>query len=301
MAIFHFLIFPGFLFFSIIGGLGWWAERKLTAKFQYRVGPPWYQNFFDIIKLFCKETLIPDNAQRFIFIISPVMSCSASVLLGVILGYNIFFGQGFLGDVFVLLYLLVIPSLCIIFGGFASGNPLALAGAARETKLMLSYEFVFITALIIAILKSGGAISLDRIIGFQQAKGSIIGSISGTIGFILSIIYIQAKLGVCPFDIAEAEQEIMAGPFIEYSGPLYGFFKLSKAILYFAVPLFVISLFWMGSPVWHLVYKYLVMVLLISVIKNTNPRLRINDSLKLFWLFLFPLGIIGVILALLGL
>ncbi len=296
----EFLLFPGFLFVLFIGGLGWWLDRKLTARFQYRVGPPWYQNFMDILKLFAKETLIPKNAQKIIFIFSPIVGFSAVLLFSYILGREVFLGGGITGDILVLLYLLLIPSLAIIMGGFSSGNSLAAAGAGRETKLMLSYEFIFITCLLIAIIKTGGSLSLNKIILFQQVNGSLATNLSGFIGLVLGIMYIQAKLGVCPFDIAEAEQEITAGPFIEYSGPLYAFFKLSKAILYFVIPLLIISLFWAGSNLWHIIYKYIILILLLAVIKNTNPRLRINDALKFFWFLLFPLGIVGVVLALLG-
>lgn len=296
----EFLLFPGFVFSFFAGSFGWWVDRKLTARFQYRVGPPWYQNFLDIAKLFAKETIIPRDSQKTLFILSPIVSFSSVLLFSFILGQEAFFLKGVTGDIFVILYLLVLPSLCIILGGFSSGNPLSVAGASRETKLMLSYEFIFITVLLISIIKAGGVLSLRDIIMFQQANGSFLLSPSGMIGIVLGIIYIQAKLGVCPFDIPEAEQEIMAGPFVEYSGALLGFFKLSKAILYFTLGLLIISLFWAGAAIWHIAYKYLIFILLLAVIKNTNPRLRINDTVKLFWLILFPLGLIGIILALLG-
>ncbi len=297
--ILSFLLFPGFLFSYVMGGLGWWLERKLTARFQYRVGPPWYQNFLDIAKLFVKETLIPESAVKSIFIFSPVVGFSFALFFSTLLGRSIFFRQGFSGDVFVLLYLMVVPSLCIILGGFSSGNPLATAGSSREMKLVISAEFCFVGALLVAIIKAG-SLSLGGIISFQENTGSLLRNPSGIIGFVLGIIYIQAKLGICPFDISEAEQEIMAGPFIEYSGPLLGLYRLSKSILYFSLPLFVVSLFWAGSLGWHIVYKYLIMILIISVIKNTNPRLRIGDVLRFFWFFLFPLGIVAVILAIRG-
>ena len=103
---------------------------------------------------------------------------------------------------------------------------------------MLSYEFVFIAALLIVIVKNGNTLSLGKIISFQQNNGSNFFSFSGAIGFLLSIFYIQAKFGLVPFDVSEAEQEIMGGTLIEYSGPLLSFFKLTKALLYFSLPLF---------------------------------------------------------------
>jgi len=303
----QYLIFPGFLFSFFIGAMGFWLERKFTARFQYRVGPPWYQNFIDVIKLFLKETILPKDAAKTIFIFSPIISLSAVILVSIILVNNYFLNISFVGDVIVILYLLLIPSLFTILGALSSKNPLALVGAARETKLMLAYEFVFITALIIAIIKSGNSVMMADITTTQILNKPNIASFSGAIAFILAIFYAQAKLGIVPFDMAEAEQEIMAGTVIEYSGPLLGFYKISKLMLYFSLPLFIISLFTkihtQSEMMWYLVFfgQYLVIIFIMSVIKNINPRLRIKDALEFFWFLLFPLGILGIILAQFGL
>ncbi|MFA5272008.1 MAG: complex I subunit 1 family protein [Candidatus Omnitrophota bacterium] len=306
-ALIDYLIFPGLFFSFFIGGLGWWLERKLTARFQYRIGPPWYQNFIDIMKLFLKETLVPKGASRILFIFSPIISFSAVIVFSVMVGGSYFLNKSFVGDILVILYLLIIPSLFIILGALSSRNPLALVGATRETKLMLSYEFVFIVSLVIIIIKTKGNLMLTDIINSQISQGMNLKSFSGTIAFILALFYLQAKLCIVPFDAAEAEQEIMSGTTIEYSGPLLGFYKTTKALLYFSLPLFIICLFGQiaaSSPIYkHLILlaEYLVIVLLISVIKNINPRLRIKEILTFFWFFLFPLGILGIILAIKGL
>lgn len=299
MIVFKYFIFPGLLFSLFIGGILWWIERKLTARFQYRVGPVWYQNFIDVMKLFLKETIIPLNANKLLFVLSPLVAFSVMGILSIIMGEIYFFGQGIWADILVILYLLIIPSLCLILGALSSANPLSITGASREIKMMLSYEFIFICSLVIAIIKSGGVISLSQIINHQEIFGPNLASISGFIGFTLGIFYIMAKLGIVPFDMAEAEQEIMGGPLIEYSGVLLGFFKLTKMLGYYVLSLLIISLFW---PVggWRLVYKFITIILLISVIKNVNPRLRMKDSMRFFWFLLFPLGVFGIILSLLG-
>ncbi|MFA5305181.1 MAG: complex I subunit 1 family protein [Candidatus Omnitrophota bacterium] len=305
--ILQYLIFPGLAFCFFMGAMGFWLERKLTARFQYRVGPPWYQNFIDVMKLFLKETMIPRDATKTIFIASPIISLSAVILVSIILANNYFLNISFIGDVIVILYLLLIPSLFIILGALSSKNPLALVGAARETKLMLAYEFVFIASLIIAIIKSGNSIMMADIIGIQILNKPNIASFSGAIAFVLAIFYAQAKLGIVPFDMAEAEQEIMAGTVIEYSGPLLGFYKISKLMLYFSLPLFIISLFVKISVesafLRYLIFfaEYILIIFIMSVIKNINPRLRIKDALGFFWFLLFPLGILGIILAQFGL
>lgn len=298
--IFNYLIFPGFLFSLFCGGLGWWIERKLSARFQFRVGPPWYQNFIDILKLFFKEQIIPKSANRVLFVSSPLVSFSSALLVGLIITEALFLREVFLkADLLVTFYLLILPSLFVILGGFSSSNPLALCGATRETKLMLSYEFVFICSLIVVLIKSQGVLSLEGIIKAQK-NWPFLGSISGFIAFILGLVWLQAKMGIVPFDVAEAEQEIMSGVFIEYGGPLLGFFKLTRALLYFILPLFLILLFWADSLGWHILYKYLIIIFLVSVIKNTNPRLRADDIVKFFWFILFPLGLLAIVLAIFG-
>jgi NADH-quinone oxidoreductase subunit H len=304
--ILNYLVFPGLLFSCFVGGLGWWLERKLTARFQYRVGPPWYQNFIDIAKLFLKETLIPQRASKILFILSPLITFSAVILFNLILLESFFLNKSFIGDTLVMLYLLIIPSLFIILGAFSSANPLALVGATREIKLMLAYEFIFIISLVIAIIKANGALNIGQISYIQLISGPFIANPSGVIAFVLAIFYLQAKLGIAPFDAAEAEQEIMGGTMIEYSGPLLGFYRLSKMLLYFSLPVFIIALFGRirinSNIIYYLVFllEYIVIMLIVAVIKNINPRLRINNILRFFWFRLFPLGIIGVFLALKG-
>ncbi|MDH5684729.1 MAG: NADH-quinone oxidoreductase subunit H, partial [candidate division WOR-3 bacterium] len=107
----------------------------------------------------------------------------------------------------------------------------------------------------------------------------------------------QAKLGYVPFDIPEAEQEIMAGPFLEYSGASLAMFRLTRAMMLFLLPLFLITLFWGGFANFWAIPKFLLIVVLIVLIKNTNPRLRIDQALKFFWIGLGGLAIISMILA----
>ena len=131
--------------------------------------------------------------------------------------------------------------------------------------------------------------------------GSNLFSISGALAFLAIIFCMQAKLGITPFEISEAEQEIMGGTLIEYSGIPLAIFKLTKAIMLYTLPLFVIILF-LGrdlSPLF-LIAKYLMLVLIIVLIKNTNPRLRIDQALRFFWRIPTLLGALAIVAALLG-
>ncbi|OFW53496.1 MAG: hypothetical protein A2163_11350 [Actinobacteria bacterium RBG_13_35_12] len=303
--IFYFLFF-GFLLTAIIGLLASWIDRKVTAKVQYRVGPPLLQPLIDIVKLLGKETLIPAGSSKITFLMSPVIGLVSVILVSTLLWINnINPTESFLGDLIVVLYLLVIPSISIIIGGFASRNPFASLGASREMKLILSYELPFILAVLVSVIKSGFTFRLGEILTFQTQNGALVRSWSGTLALIVAIICMQAKLALVPFDIPEAETEISGGVLIEYSGSGLAIYRLMKNMLLFTVPFFLIIVF-MGGLRFdgiHLLYgvlKYISLVALMTVIRNTNPRVRIDQAVKFFWGPVTIIAIIAIILALLG-
>lgn len=303
--IFYFLFF-GFLLTAIIGLLASWIDRKVTAKVQYRVGPPLLQPLIDIVKLLGKETLIPAGSSKITFLIAPVIGFASVILVSTLLWINnIYPSKSFLGDLIVVLYLLVIPSISIIMGGFASRNPLASLGASREMKLILSYELPFILAILVTVIKSGFTFRLGEILTFQAQNGAFIRSWSGTLALIVAIICMQAKLALVPFDIPEAETEIVGGPLIEYSGSGLAIYRLMKNMLMFTVPFFLIIVFigglrFDGIYLWYGGLKYIGLVVLMTVIRNTNPRVRIDQAVKFFWGPMTIIAIIAIILALLG-
>ena len=303
--IFYFLFF-GFLLTAIIGLLASWIDRKVTAKVQYRVGPPLLQPLIDIVKLLGKETLIPAGSSKITFLMAPVIGLASVILVSTLLWINnIYPAKSFLGDLIVVLYLLVIPSISIIMGGFASRNPLASLGASREMKLVLGYELPFILATLVSVIKSGYTFRLGEILTFQAQNGAFVRSWSGTLALIVAIICMQAKLALVPFDIPEAETEIVGGPLIEYSGSGLAIYRLMKNMLMFTVPFFLIIVFIGGLRLdgIHLLYgglQYIGLVALMTVIRNTNPRVRIDQAVKFFWGPMTIIAIIAIILALLG-
>lgn len=305
--IFTFLIFPGFLFSGVMGLLVGWVDRKVTARIQWRVGPPWYQNFFDVAKLLLyKETLIPKDISKVVFLGMPLLAASSATLVStMILVISLAPERGFIGDIIVIVYLLMIPAIALMLGGFASGNTLASLGASREMKLMLAYELPFILALIVPIMKSGYAIRLGDIIIHQNSSGVFIGTISGAISFVVMLLCIQAKLGFAPFDVAEAETEIISGPYIEYSGKALGIFKIGKAIMYWALPALLVALYFGGvrfglEGFSKTALAYLFILVLLILIKNTNPRVRIDHAVRFFWGPVTVLAVLSVALAYLG-
>jgi NADH-quinone oxidoreductase subunit H len=259
--IFYFLFYPGMLFAGVVGGLLSWFDRKLTAMVQFRKGPPPLQPFYDFFKLLLvKETILPARGSVMFFLLAPVLALFGATIACVLVlmpvtGLN----SGFSGDIIVIFYLLNIPSLAYIFGAMASGNPLASIGASREIKLIISYELTFLLVLAGVIMKAGMNISVHEVLA-AQSGGAFIGSIPGILLFIVSIMCVQAKLGLVPFDIAEAETEINHGAFIEYSG----------------------------------------VVLLLTLIRNTNPRVKIRQAMRFFFVWMNLLVIIAIVLIFYG-
>jgi NADH-quinone oxidoreductase subunit H len=301
---FYLLIFPGFLFTAILGLTVGWVDRKVSARFQYRVGPPFLQNFNDFFKLLGKETIIVKDGVHSMFVVAPFISFAMLVLVSAIVGTSLFFNISFGGDLIVIMYLLMIFSVMVVLGGSASGNVYSSLGAGREIKLLLADELAFILVLLVPIIKSGYQLDLGNILA-AQSDGMFISSASGIIAFIIGLLCIQAKMTLPPFHIPEAETELVEGPFMEYSGPPLGFWKLNHFMMYVVFPFLLVLLFWGGFSfngveiLWS-VLKYLLIVVLMIIIKNTNPRIRIDTALNFFWKYATPLTLIAMVLAVFG-
>ena len=151
------LIWPGLICGTLLGWLYMWFIRKLSARFQGRQGPPFYQPFFDFIKLLGKETIIPGNINRVLFYGLPVVSL-ASVIFALALvpvpGNPL---KAFPGDLIVFIYLLETPALCEILAGFSTRSPYGQVGASREAMMSLAYNLPFLAAVIaLAVRASTG-------------------------------------------------------------------------------------------------------------------------------------------------
>ena len=301
--LFYFLVFPGLLFVSVTGAFLSWFDRKITARVQFRKGPPLLQPFYDFFKLLLvKETILPKHGSPLIFLLAPVFSVFGATMAGVFILLPLFnITTGFKGDLLVIFYLLTIPSFSYIIGALASGNPLAAVGGSREMKLILSYELPFLLLIAGIIMKCGQQFDLYSIIQTQQAGSPFIGTISGVLLFIVGIFCIQAKLAFVPFDMPEAEAEITEGIFIEYSGAPYAIIKLTKYIMLFILPAFLVALLMNGfnlngiNILWSIL-KIILVVLLLTLIRNTNPRLKIKQAINFFMVWMNLLAVIALVL-----
>ena len=305
LGAFYTIIFPGFLFTAVVGLFITWVDRKVTAIVQSRVGPPWFQPYADIGKLLAKKMLIPQGSQAVGFLAAPLLAVASSTLIAVIVLRALLDpGAGFVGDLIVLVYLSAMPSIALIIGGASSRSPFGAIGAGREMAMILSYELGFLLSIFIVLIKVRSFV-LGDIIAYQGQHGAIIGSVSGIIAFAIALFTLQAKLGFLPFDIAEADTELIGGPLAEYSGSGLALFKLARAMTFFCFPVLVVILF-LGATVATplsvigFVLKLLAVLGLIILVKATHARLRLDQALRLFWGKVFVVAIVGVVLATIG-
>jgi NADH-quinone oxidoreductase subunit H len=324
----------------VLGLIACWIVRKVSALVQWRVGPPLLQPVYDVMKLMGKEILVPKEAQRNVFLFSPLVGLAGVLLLSIMLWrITIVPEKAFIGDIIVAIYLMVLPSLALILGSSASGSPHAAVGTSREMKLVMGYELPLVLAFIVVVIKTGGQLSLAAIAGHMPVF-----SISGMLAFLVAILCVQAKLGFVPFDIAEAETELGSGVLMEYSGALLAVWKLMQAVMLVALPLFLVMVFlggigfislagintpvallalvifvgarflwrrskyidllslliFIGLCIWAGLGKYVLVLVLLILIKNTNPRVRIDQAMKFFWVYCGIALVAAVILASIG-
>lgn len=286
MVLLEFLIFPGLLFTAIAGLLTSWVDRKVTALVQMRVGPPLLQPFYDIRKLFIKETCVPEGGAIGLFLLAPLLGLAAVTLASMILWRTLLDVEAtFVGDLIVLIYLLVMPALSVMLGSFASRNPLASLGGSREVKLMIAYELPLVLAILVPVIQANSI----RLGDLLLADAPVL-SVSGVLALLVCIACMQAKLTIVPFDMPEAETELSGGALIEYSGPPLAMFKLTRAMMLFTMPVLLVVLFfgglvsgpgWLPALIGFLLWFVLVAVTI--VIRNTTPRVRIDQAVRFFW------------------
>lgn len=233
--IIKFFIFPGGVFAVVLGLVLISIERILVARFQGRVGPVFYQNIIDVIKLFNKETLIPKDAKDFIFKFAPLFGFSGMLVMVYFLPIpGVYEGVKGDYDLIILIYFMALPAISHILGGGASSSPYAAISVSRELKLMLVYEFVFIiVALTLAVYVGGGSgeFSLKKIMDYQLQNGCFLFDWKLWPAFIAFLIFVLATLEVPPFEVAHHNHaDIMEGYLIEYSGAPLGMFEITDAL-----------------------------------------------------------------------
>jgi formate hydrogenlyase subunit 4 len=321
---------------ALIGGgiIGLYAkgvDRKFAAYYQSRIGPPIRQPFYDISKLMQKQTIIPENAVGWIFRGAPFVALSSSVVLLVYVlvpyfawigGYNFFFSNS--GDIILILYLLMIPSIALVAGGFASGSPYATLGAQREMVILMSIELpLAVTAVTFAwrlshVVPDASHFSLVTMSSHPLWWGMGPFGILGGLLLALSIaVVIPAELAKIPFDQAEAETEIAEGLLAEYSGKYLALYQIADGIKSLAVISLAVILFFphgfvqmtgytvqpFGYDITLLldIFIFMVKVFLVYFVSVTTvriamARLKISQVAQLFLITITVMSLAGYLL-----
>jgi len=301
--IFNVLVFPGGLFALCIGLMLLGIDRKVAARLQRRVGPPLYQPLIDLVKLYAKELVLPRTAHTTAFQAAPILGLAGMIATaGLIPIPGVYAGLGQVNHLLILLYLLTIPAVALMLAGSASSSPFAAIGLSREMTMMMAYEIplcmVFLTiGLKVGYLQGAGVnFSLSEIANFQLSHGSFIADFSLLPAAMALLCYIPGTMGVVPFDIPEAETEIVEGPLLEYSGVGLAFFKAMNALKLYVVLAVAVALFFpavlplgqLGNLLWFVFKICLLMLLAITLVRTSAGRLRIDQAFK-FYLFV-PTG-----------
>jgi NADH-quinone oxidoreductase subunit H len=283
-----------------------WFERKLIGRIQDRFGPnrvgPWgiFQSVADMIKIFTKEYITPQGADKVLYNLAPVLAVASVLLIWAVLpftrsimGVNLNVG---------VVYIVAVGGggvLAILMAGYASNNKYAFLGASRAVAQLISYEVPMVISLLVPVLLAG-SMGLNDIVQAQSVPYLVMAPVAALVFFITSM----AETGRAPFDLVEAESELVAGYNTEYSGLKFGMFFVGEFLHSFTAALLFAVLFlggWRGPfvdqvPLLGLVYlfiKTMVIYFLIILVRASVPRFRIDQMMDLNWKVLTPLSILS--------
>jgi NADH-quinone oxidoreductase subunit H len=303
------VVFPGLVSIALLGAMLGWLERKLTARVQLRVGPLYaspaggiLQMFADIIKLLFKELSIPDAADRFFFIMSPI---TALVIGGALIGLIPFAPGIQIANIEVglpvFLAIVTLSPTIVLLAGWSSNSKFPFIGGLRALFQQTAYEIPLWLSTLGVVMVSG-TLSLSGIVQYQQNNGWLI--IPQLLGASLFIITSTAEMERLPFDLPEAESEIMTGWQAEYPGPLFMLVQSPAFVKLYAFSALFTTLYLGGylgpAPIPPLVWffaKTLLIIVLIMLFRSTFPRVRLDQLLRQGWTTLLTLAIINIVIA----
>jgi NADH-quinone oxidoreductase subunit H len=289
LSIFYLIVFPGFIFFFVFSLLCEYIDRKLTARLQSRVGPPFYQPWSDFLKLVSKEDLVPEKADKKMFTALPIVGVAAVI------------------TAFVVIYLLSLPTLILFLMGWHSTNVFGTVGASRTITQLFGYEVPFLLALLSPALITGEW-SLSSIVSYQVDHIWLFCYLP--LAFIVAIISLVGKLERIPFDSPHAAQEIVGGPLAEYSGTRLALIHLMSDMELVAGSALIAALFlggfdyigflsgFGGSALGFIVLlaKTLLIIFILSCIKAAFARLRIEQMVNMCLKWLAPMVVIQLLI-----
>src|SRR5213080_982747 len=302
------------------------TERRVLGFIQGRLGPNrvgpqgLLQPVADLIKLVCKEDIIPDKSTRFVYFLAPVIATTAALMSVIVYPFGPEIHLPIIGTIqlvvtrldIALLYVLGITSVGvygIALAGWSSNNKYSLMGGLRSSAQMISYELALGLALIGVILQSG-TLDLYRIVELQSGHLGVTGwnlIWVQPLGFIIYLIAAIAETNRVPFDLPEAETELVAGFHTEYSAMKFALFFLAEYVNMFTVSMLATTLFlggwngpfvhqlpWLG--VFYFLGKVVLFLFLYIWLRGTLPRFRFDQLMSFGWKFLVPAAIINIVL-----
>lgn len=313
LSILQVIVFPGALFLLVLAFFYEWINRKFFARLQNRYGPmytgPWgiLQPFADFLKLLSKEDIMPITADTLLFSLAPVfysvLPLTAMFIIPVASQAGLI---SFEGDLIFVLFIFTLIVVTIFLSGWCSMTRFSVIGGVRAALQMLGYEIPMALAIVgpAIVAKS---LSISGIVKWQQSN-MIWNVLLQPLGFAILVICLLAELGYVPFDIPEAETEIVAGWQTEYSGRKLALFRLGKDLELVFVSALLVSLYLGGpQPVWIVpsivifLIKTIAVVLLFTLLRAVFARFRIDQMISGMWKYLLPLAILQMILIQLGL
>lgn len=295
-------------------------DRKLAARMQARVGPPLRQPFIDFFKLMIKENIVPENAVPWIFNGVPIMTLVSSISILFYLPIsNISPLLSGYGDIILIIYLLTLPAVGMVVGGFVSGSPYANIGAQREMVMMMSYELPLVTTVVALGWKLSQVYPQLNVFSLAIINAHPIWGLVGPLGFVGAILLLvtlaivtPGELSKIPFDVPEAETELAGGLLVEYSGRNLAIFSLADAVktivmtsltvvLFFPYnlsPLFALSGVFalIIDLLFFLVKLLLAMFMEVTFIRVAVARLKIDQVSYAYWVPLLLIGLLGLAL-----
>ena len=281
-----------------------WLERRLIGRFQVRPGPnragPFglLQPIADVIKILTKEDIIPAKADKLVFWLAPVVAFVPVLMIFTVIPFQ---SGALLADLNIgILYIVAVSSVAavgVFMAGWSSHNKYSLIGAMRDVAQLVSYEIPLVLS-IVGVVLIAGSLSLTEIVEAQSVPFILL----QPLGFFIFFVAALAEINRAPFDLVEADSELVAGYNIEYSGAKFATLFLMEYAEAVAISAIVTTLFlggWKGPLLppflWFLIKVFAVFFLIVWI-RSTLPRLRIDQVMAFAWKFLLPLALINLLI-----
>ncbi len=310
LDILQILVFPGILFLFVLAFFYEWIDRKLYAKVQNRYGPlhtgpaGLFQPVADFVKLLAKEDIVPMVCDKIVFSAAPIIYMTlplTALFVLPIMGSGI---VAFEGDLLLVLFVFTLMIITVFLAGWSSMNRYSIIGGVRAILQMMSFEIPMALALIGPAI-AAQSLSISTISNWQSTSTWTI--FLQPIGFVVLVICFLAELETAPFNIPEAESEVVAGWLTEYSGKKLAMFRLGRNLELILASGLIAALYLGGiqsfafipAAVFFLI-KTIAVVLLISFLRAIFARLRLDQSISGMWRYLLPLAILQIVLIMAG-